>query len=42
MRHVPAPAREDLVDKVVIEGDGITVVAETVIDPDFLQPINRI
>jgi hypothetical protein len=42
MRHVLAPAREDPGDKLVIEGDRVTVVVETVIDPDFLQPINRI
>jgi hypothetical protein len=42
MRHVLALAKEDPVDKVVIEGDRVTVAAETVIDPDFLQTINRI
>ena len=41
MRRVLAPAREDPVDKVVIEGDGITAVAETVIDPVVFQSLKR-
>jgi len=42
MKHALAPAREDSGEKLVIEGDRVTVVVETVIDPDFPQPINRI
>jgi hypothetical protein len=41
MRHVLAPTGEDPVGKVVIEGDRVTEV-EAVIDPVFLQSINRI
>jgi hypothetical protein len=40
MRHVLAPTGEDPVDKVVIEGDRVTVV-EAVIDPVVSQSLNR-
>jgi hypothetical protein len=41
MRHALAPAREGPEGKAVIEGERVLVAAETVIDPGFLQPINR-
>jgi hypothetical protein len=40
MRHVLAPTGEDLVSKVVIKGDQVTVV-KTVIDPVVPQSLNR-
>ena len=40
MRHVLAPTGEDPVGKVVIEGDRVMVVAETVIDP-VVSPISE-
>jgi hypothetical protein len=42
MRHILAPTGEDPMGKVVIEGDRVTVVAEIVIEPISLRPINRI
>jgi hypothetical protein len=39
MSHALAPTGEDPVG---IEDNRIPVIAETVINPDFLQPINRI
>src|SRR4030042_5851698 len=40
MRYILAPTGEDPVDKVVIEGDLVTVV-EGVIDPVVFQSLNR-